>query len=105
MDSRGWIPIGLIASFNRVRTLVPDAGVVRDVLGLSSVLEVRDEWVRMGGDGWRGFVLPDAQRSVVEPEAEEVRPNGVSVVEDGEEEEEEDVEFVLGANADGTWAP
>jgi la-related protein 1 len=68
MDSRGWIQIQLIASFNRVRQLTPDAQLVRDVLGLSGVVEVREGWVRMVG--WERFVLPDAPRSVVEGEGE-----------------------------------
>ncbi|KAF6757700.1 hypothetical protein DFP72DRAFT_808690 [Ephemerocybe angulata] len=66
MDSRGWIPISIIASFNRVRRLTVDANIVREVLYLSSILQVRDDWVRMGG--WEQFVLPDAEESVV-PEA------------------------------------
>jgi la-related protein 1 len=62
MDSRGWIPISLIASFNRVKKLTLDANLVKEVLYLSSMVQVRDEWVRMGG--WERFVLPDAEESV-----------------------------------------
>ena len=68
MDSRGWIPIALIASFNRVRQFGASLQVVKEVLMLSSVVLVRDEWVRM--IGWEQFVLPDAAKSTVE-EAEE----------------------------------
>lgn len=64
MDSRGWVPIALIASFNRVRQFAVDLQVVKEVLMLSSVVEVRDEWVRMVG--WERFVLPDAPASTVE---------------------------------------
>lgn len=64
MDSKGWIPIALIASFNRVRSLTSDIQLVRDVLVLSSLVQVRDDWVRMGG--WENFVLPDAAPSTVE---------------------------------------
>jgi la-related protein 1 len=65
MDSRGWIPITLIASFNRVRLLTVDPQLVREVLVLSTMVEVKDDWVRM--IGWEQFVLPDALRSTVEP--------------------------------------
>ncbi|KAH9477865.1 N-glycosidase [Psilocybe cubensis] len=41
MDSKGWIPIELIASFNRVKTLTMDVALVRDVLALSSIAQVR----------------------------------------------------------------
>ncbi|KAJ2922151.1 hypothetical protein H1R20_g14948, partial [Candolleomyces eurysporus] len=66
MDSRGWIPISLIASFNRVRRLTPDINLVKEVLFLSSMVQVREEWVRMGG--WERFVLPDAAESIVPEE-------------------------------------
>ncbi|KAF5380054.1 hypothetical protein D9615_006132 [Tricholomella constricta] len=64
MDSRGWVPIALIASFNRVRQLTMDIQLVRDVLMLSSVVQVQDEWVRMAS--WEQFVLPDAAPSSIE---------------------------------------
>ncbi|KAG5644339.1 hypothetical protein DXG03_008636 [Asterophora parasitica] len=64
MNSRGWVPISLIASFNRVRQLTMDYQLVRDVLMLSSVVNVQDEWVRM--TSWEQFVLPDAAPSSVE---------------------------------------
>src|ERR1700733_1096431 len=66
MDSRGWIPIPLIASFNRVRTLTTDVRLVKDVLILSNIVEVKHDWVRMGGNQWEQFVLPDAPTSSVE---------------------------------------
>lgn len=64
MDARGWIPISVIASFNRVRNLTLDVQLVRDVLTLSSLVQVRGNMVRMGG--WEPFVLPDAAPSTVE---------------------------------------
>jgi hypothetical protein len=64
MDARGWIPISLIASFNRVRQLTQDVQLVKDVLYLSSLVQVRGNMVRMGG--WEPFVLPDAVPSTVE---------------------------------------
>jgi len=42
---------------------------------LSSVVQVKDEWVRM--IGWERFVLPDAARSTLEEEEEYVAPAGV----------------------------
>lgn len=64
MDSRGWIPIPLIASFNRVKQLTRDEALVRDVLTLSSLVQVWGGMVRMGG--WERYVLPDASPSIVE---------------------------------------
>ncbi|KAF9456866.1 hypothetical protein BDZ94DRAFT_1314732 [Collybia nuda] len=69
MDSKGWVPISLIASFNRVKQLTVDINLVRDVLVLSSVLQVKDNSVRMSG--WEIFVLPDAAPSTVESEEQE----------------------------------
>ncbi|KAF9003424.1 hypothetical protein BDQ17DRAFT_1356199 [Cyathus striatus] len=64
MDSRGWIPIPLIASFNRIKRLTADVQLVRDVLTLSSIVQVREDNVRMGG--WERYVLPDAPKSAVD---------------------------------------
>ncbi|KAG5353070.1 hypothetical protein C0989_010693 [Termitomyces sp. Mn162] len=66
LDSKGWVPISLIASFNRVRQLTEDEALVHEVLALSSVVEVRGVWVRM--KDWRAFVLPGARLSSVEHE-------------------------------------
>ena len=105
MDSRGWIPIPLIASFNRVRTLTPDVQLVTDVLILSSLVEVRGGHVRTLQ--WQQFVLPTATQSQVEDDAggppqsltaHVVAPENHQEVNqnvDGEDEEEEDIVFVL----------
>ncbi len=66
MDLHGWVPISLIASFNRVRQLTTDEGYVREVLNLSSVVEVGGDMVRMKEGGWERFVLPGAQDSNVD---------------------------------------
>lgn len=94
MDSLGWISIPLIASFNRVKQLTNDVQMVKDVLGLSSLVEVRDDFVRMSNDQWRSFVLPGAAVSSLEEHE----------VEEMEEEEEDDVVFVLGRDDVRPWA-
>jgi la-related protein 1 len=94
MDSRGWIPISLLASFNRVRQLTPDPQLVREVLALSQILELRDDSVRMSGGEWVQFILPDAPMSTVEGGG----AKGGDGDEDGEveeEEEEEEIEIVM----------
>jgi la-related protein 1 len=103
MDNRGWVPISLIANFNRVKQLTMDEHLVKEVLILSKVVEVRGEWVRM--NRWEQFVLPTARSSVVEDNMpsgsgdeghkEKTMTEGYVLV--GEDEEEEDeVEFVMG---------
>ena len=106
MDSRGWIPVSLLASFNRVRQLTLDPQLVRDVLALSQIVEMRDDCVRMSGGEWVQFVLPDALVSTVggtsgavgngedrEEDGGQVEEEGE--VEDEEEDEEEDIEIVM----------
>lgn len=111
MDSRGWIPISLLASFNRVRQLTLDPQLVRDVLALSQIVEMRDDCVRLSGGEWAQFVLPDAPMSNVEGSGEmgngEDLRGGTAGGEDGEhvddegeaeeeeEDEEEDIEIVM----------
>jgi len=114
MDSKGWISIELIASFKRVRQLTDDVQLVKDVLGLSTLVEVKNEWVR--SLQWEKYKLPDAAPSAVDVEqdantAPPTEPPTVGHVpaeevvegEEGEEEEEEDVVFVLGKEADPSW--
>jgi la-related protein 1 len=103
MDSRGWIPISLLASFNRVRQLTMDQQLVRDVLAFSSIVEVRNDFVRMGAGEWARFVLPGAPASTVEDELggheqggqDQDRDHADEDAEVEEEEEEEEIEIVM----------
>jgi len=115
MDSRGWIPVSLLASFNRVRQFTFDPQMVRDVLALSSIVELYDDCVRMGGGEWRRFVLPDAPASTVEVEGGTEAEGEVDRGHDDhehveeyadvdEEEEEEEIEIVMDRALGPTWA-
>jgi la-related protein 1 len=109
MDSRGWIPIPLISNFKRVQQLTVDMQLVKDVLTLSTLAEVYENWVRM--KGWERFVLPDAQPSKVEAmpcasmETREEKLGGGAEERyvDVDEDDEEDVVFVMGKEAE--WTP
>lgn len=121
MDDQGWIPISLIASFNRVKKLTTEVHLVRDVLNLSSLTEVKGEYVRMAREQWKQFVLPNAPRSIVchpiESEAIEPQDDRVayaqvqdSEIEEegdtyGEDDDDEDIVFVIGEEAESSWAP
>ncbi|TDL24585.1 winged helix DNA-binding domain-containing protein [Rickenella mellea] len=108
MDSRGWISIPLIASFNRVKQLTLDAEIVRDVLRLSSLVEVH-----VGGDHvrlknqWSQFVLPDAPSSSVNDmsQPDELGEDTTYGEDADEDDEEDDVVFVLGRDAGRSWTP
>ena len=110
MDARGWIPIALLASFKRVRALTPIERVVVDTLALSRIVEVRHvaqgAFVRAGRGEWEPYVLPGAAESVVEPSSGQSIEGGQAAIESplspANEEEEEEVEFVLG---DANTAP
>ncbi|KAG5653566.1 hypothetical protein H0H81_012255 [Sphagnurus paluster] len=111
MDSRGWVPISLIASFNRVQRLTTDPQLVREVLALSSVVQVKDNSVRM--IEWKQFVLPDAMPSAIEPEhddhdnqqvTEHAAPETVASG-DVDDEDEEEVVFVMNHEEQATTAP
>ncbi|KAK0446065.1 winged helix DNA-binding domain-containing protein, partial [Desarmillaria tabescens] len=101
MDAQGWIPISLIASFNRVRQITGgiDNGIVRDVLTLSMMVELHasGNYVRMVG--WEQFVLPDAKESAISVGKLEhrVEVESEDAKDDEEEEEEDDVVFVMGS--------
>lgn len=132
MDNEGWIPISLLASFKRVRQLHTDADIVREVLSQSGMVEVSGDWVRMGGRQWEVFVLPNAPKSVVTGVVHEGKSTGPGPYDDeddayaefgeidgehGETEgdcdgedcegddEDDDIEFVIGEEAEGSWMP
>lgn len=105
MDAHGWIPIPLVASFNRVRTLTHSGALVREVMGLSALLEVRGDRVRLRDGLWRPYVLPEAVPSVVVSEDEDDPPTLLAsavaeVTEDDtddadEDDEDDDIVFVM----------
>ncbi|EJD05608.1 winged helix DNA-binding domain-containing protein [Fomitiporia mediterranea MF3/22] len=105
MDSKGWIPIDLIASFNRVRQLTPDRHLVKEVLSISSLVEVRGDHVRLSNHQWANFVLPSAATSTVEDDGIDVYQP--TLAEEGEKEteetEEDDVVFILGSEQSRPW--
>ncbi|KAG9083073.1 hypothetical protein FRC07_014021 [Ceratobasidium sp. 392] len=83
MDSQGWIPISTVASFNRLRRLTPDVHIVREMMMLSSLVEISPDGdkARMAHGAWSTFVLPDAQdasASSVSAASEPVTMGGTS---------------------------
>lgn len=118
MGTQGWIHIPLLATFNRVKALTTDDQLVKDVLTLSSQVEVNGDWVRMRD--WEQFVLSDTAGTTPESHHTPARPSQADAlaIDEGEaadaegeteadapEDEEEDVVFVLGTEANGSWTP
>lgn len=62
MDTSGWIPISLIASFNRIKNLTNDIKIVVECMRMTPLLEVspKDRFVRLA-QTWPQWVLPNAQ--------------------------------------------
>ncbi|KZS97079.1 La-domain-containing protein, partial [Sistotremastrum niveocremeum HHB9708] len=96
MDSQGWVPIGILANFNRVRSLTSGTAsaseLIKDVMSLSSLLEVRNDHVRLNNGRWRVFILPTARPSIYPPPSPPIQTE----VDGEEEEDEDDVVFVMG---------
>jgi hypothetical protein len=67
MDTEGWISIPMIASFNRIKSLTPEVPLVKEMMELSSLLEVQGEHVRITGEDAKKWVLPDAKASPFPP--------------------------------------
>jgi len=63
MDENGWIPIGVIANFNRVRALAPNPAMITAALEGSLLVEVSQdqESIRVR-DNWQSWVLPEERR-------------------------------------------
>lgn len=65
MDSQGWVSLDILQTFPRLKELQVSTDVIRETLFLSQYLEVRANYVRMVNDGWKAFVMPDAEESKV----------------------------------------
>lgn len=78
MDAEGWIDIGMIASFNRIKTLTADVATVKEVMGMSSLLDIKGDKVRLSGGEAQRWVLPDAKPSNLAPGATSPSPKKVS---------------------------
>ncbi|CAL0314489.1 unnamed protein product [Lupinus luteus] len=57
MDSQGWVPIKLIASFNKVMQLTDSIQLILDAVWTSSVVELQGDKIRRRND-WRRWIMP-----------------------------------------------
>jgi la-related protein 1 len=63
MNGEGWIPLHVVAAFNRVRMLTPDpAVIVASMVGSSTTELSVDQLFLRPKEGWAQWVLPEAQR-------------------------------------------
>ncbi|KAI8989273.1 hypothetical protein BDB01DRAFT_756597 [Pilobolus umbonatus] len=62
MDTKGYVPISLIAGFNRVKGLTTDVSLIASSLESSQLLEVEGDLVRKK-ENWETWVLPAAGTS------------------------------------------
>ncbi|GAA5800214.1 hypothetical protein EDC94DRAFT_649369 [Helicostylum pulchrum] len=62
MDTEGYVPITLIAGFNRVKGLTTDMNLIRSSLSLSKLLQVKEDCgdLLRKREGWETWVLPAA---------------------------------------------
>ncbi|KAI3813636.1 hypothetical protein L1987_18365 [Smallanthus sonchifolius] len=59
MDEQGWVPVNLIASFNKVSSLTDNLQLILDVMRQSTVVEVQGEKMRRRND-WMRWLMPPA---------------------------------------------
>lgn len=65
MDEKGWIPLAVVAQFNRVRMLTPDYSLIVDALRESKLVEVsKDMSMLRAKDTWEKWILPPQQRDL-----------------------------------------
>lgn len=58
MDDQGWVPISLIATFNRVKQLTNSIKYIVDTVKLSTIVEVQGEKIRRRNDWMHWLLLP-----------------------------------------------
>ncbi|XP_042386889.1 la-related protein 1B-like [Zingiber officinale] len=63
MDEQGWVPVSLIAGFNRVRQITNNIDFILDTLPLSPEVEVQGDRIRKR-QGWMSYLLlPSSNRA------------------------------------------
>ncbi|XP_023003871.1 la-related protein 1C-like [Cucurbita maxima] len=67
MNEEGWVPIRLIASFNKVKRLTESIPIILDALQSSSLVEVKGETVRRRNDYDRWIIRPGEIPDVAGP--------------------------------------
>ncbi|KAJ0964060.1 hypothetical protein J5N97_029182 [Dioscorea zingiberensis] len=60
MDDQGWVPVSVIAGFNKVKQLTNDEQFILDTIRVSSLLEVQGDKIRKRND-WMIWLLPSHQ--------------------------------------------
>ena len=58
MDAEGWIDIALIAAFKRLKMLTRDVDLIKEMMNVSYMCEVRENKVRTRD--WQRWILPGA---------------------------------------------
>ncbi|KAG9442783.1 hypothetical protein H6P81_018637 [Aristolochia fimbriata] len=66
MDEQGWVPISLIAGFNRVRQLTTNLQFILEALRTSTVVEVQGDKIRKRHD-WMNWPLPAHNQLAASP--------------------------------------
>lgn len=62
MDAQGWVPILIIAKFNRVRNMTTNVPFILDALRSSTVVEVQGDKIRKRED-WSNWLLPSGHNN------------------------------------------
>lgn len=57
MDAEGYVPLSLVANFNRVKSLTTDHALIKETLKSSKVIEISGDKIRKKGD-WATWIFP-----------------------------------------------
>jgi len=57
MNSEGWVPLSLVANFNRVKNLTTDHALIKETLKSSKAIELQGDRIRKRGD-WASWIFP-----------------------------------------------
>lgn len=87
MDSEGWVPVGLLADFNRVKALTTDPNEILQILADSELVEVKDDKLRRKDD-WKLWLLPLEMKEALD---QEKKPKEEDKNQDQKEEVKEEV--------------
>jgi len=69
MDSEGWVPLSLLAGFNKIKALTDDPNEIIESIGQSEIVEFMDGKLRRKND-WKVWLPPPAEKKQQEEKEE-----------------------------------
>lgn len=74
MDDDGWIPLSIIMTFNRVRSMTMDGGIIVEAICASETVELSEDFHFVRAKEYTEWVLSSQEQSLAHPATSNLKP-------------------------------